>query len=134
MGFVLNPCDQRVASKMIDGKQHAICWFVDDLKISHMKVQVAKDITSTIEERHGKMVVTHGVKHTRVGVDIEHAEKGEAKILMIECLKEAIKAFPEDCSKPIKTPAASHIFEANENCPKLKESDRSKEPVHQHHC
>jgi hypothetical protein len=121
MGFALNPHDQRVANKMIDGKQCATRWFVDDLKTSHMKLQVAKDVMSVIKKRHGKMAVTHGNKHTCVGMDVEHVpEKGKAEILMIEHLKEAIEAFPEDCSKPVKTPAASHMFEANENCPKLK--------------
>jgi hypothetical protein len=125
MGFALNPCNQCVANKMIDGKQCATCWFVDDLKTSHMKPQVTKDIISVIEKRHGKMAVTHGNKHTCVGMDIEHVpEKGETEILMIECLKEAIEAFPEDCSKPVKTPVASHMFEANKHCPKLKERDR----------
>ena len=29
-------------------------------------------------------------------------------------IKEAIEAFPEDCNKPVKTPAASHLIEVNE--------------------
>jgi hypothetical protein len=125
MGFALNPCDQCVTNKMIDGKQCTMCWFFDDLKISHMKLQVIKDIISVIKERCGKMAVTHGNKHTCVGMDIKHVpEKGEAEILMIEHLNVAIEAFPEDCSKPVKTPAALHAFEANKNCPKLKERDR----------
>jgi hypothetical protein len=58
-------------------------------------------------------------------MDIECVpEKGKAEILMMEHIEEAIEAFPEDCSEPVKTPAASHMFKANENCPKLKERDR----------
>jgi hypothetical protein len=57
VGFALNPCNQCVANKMIGGKQRATCWCVDDLKISHMKLQVMKDIISVIEKRHGKMAV-----------------------------------------------------------------------------
>jgi hypothetical protein len=34
-GFVLNPYDQCVANKVVDGKQMTVCWHVDDLKVSH---------------------------------------------------------------------------------------------------
>ena len=44
MGFVLNPYDPCVANKMINGKQCTICWYVDDLKVSHMEKDVVSDI------------------------------------------------------------------------------------------
>ena len=40
-GFELNPYDPCVANKMIDGKQFAIAWHVDDLKCSHMSPSAA---------------------------------------------------------------------------------------------
>jgi Reverse transcriptase (RNA-dependent DNA polymerase) len=40
LGFKLNPYDPCVANKMINGKQCTICWYVDDLKISHVDPQV----------------------------------------------------------------------------------------------
>jgi hypothetical protein len=39
-GFVLNPYNNCVANKMIDGAQCTILWHVDDLKLSHVKQQV----------------------------------------------------------------------------------------------
>ena len=126
MGFVLNPYDPCVANKMINGKQCTICWYVDDLKVSHMEKDVVNDIIATIEKKYGKMTVTHGAKHTYVGMDIEFKGDGEVKILMIDYLKESIEAFPEDCTtaNKVNTPAASHLFEVNEDCPKLNETDR----------
>ena len=123
MGFVLNPYDLCVANKTINGKQCTICWYVDDLKISHQQRSVVSDIINSIEAKYGKMVVTHGNKHNYVGMDITFKENGEAEILMADYLKEAIDAFPEPCTKTVTTPAASHLFEVNDACTKLGEPD-----------
>jgi hypothetical protein len=36
IGFVFNPYDPCVANKLIDGKQHTVRFYVDDLKSSHV--------------------------------------------------------------------------------------------------
>ena len=43
-GFVVNPFDQCVANKVINGTQATITWHVDDLKISHVNPQVVTDL------------------------------------------------------------------------------------------
>ena len=43
-GFEINPYDQCVANKNIEGKQCTILWHVDDLKISHVSRDVVEDI------------------------------------------------------------------------------------------
>jgi hypothetical protein len=131
MGFVLNPYDPCVANKVINGKQCTICWYVDDLKVSHMERDVVSDIIATIEKKYGKMTVTHGAKHMYVGMDIEFTGDGEVNILMINYLKESIEAFPEDCTttSKVNTPAASHLFEVNEECQKISVTDRKKNHI-----
>ena len=42
LGFIINPYDQCVANKVIDGRQCTIAWYVDDLKISHVSELVVK--------------------------------------------------------------------------------------------
>ncbi len=82
------------------------------------------NIIAMIEKQYGMTVVTHGNKHNYVEIDIEFTNDGEAKILMTDYIKEAIDAFPEDCSIPASTPAASHLFKVNDECPKVNETDR----------
>eukprot|EP00980_Cylindrotheca_fusiformis_P021369 scaffold8244_cov102-Cylindrotheca_fusiformis.AAC.1 len=125
-GFVVNPYDPCVANKtMPDGKQCTVCWYVDDLKISHEKKEVVESLVEKIEERYGKMTVTRGPKHTYIGMDIEFMKKnGEVKILMKDYLTEAINDFTEDCSRRAVTPAANHLFRVNKNAKKLDEDDR----------
>jgi hypothetical protein len=124
MGFELDPYDMCVANKMINGKQCTICWYVDDLKISHMSRRIVEDIIKIIEERYGKMTVTHGKKHTYVGMDIEFTGNGQVKIFMKEYLKEAIADFPEECTDSVNTPAGAHLFDVNDSSKKIPEKDR----------
>jgi hypothetical protein len=48
---------------------------------------VVDDILATIEEKYGKMMVTHGDKHTYVGMDIKFTNNGDMEIIMAEYLK-----------------------------------------------
>ena len=44
-GFTVNPYDSYVANKIMpDGTQCTVCWYVDDLKISHVLKSVVEDI------------------------------------------------------------------------------------------
>ena len=122
MGFELNPYDPCIANKTINGKQCTICWYVDDLKVSHMEPAVVMSIINAIETQYSTMTVTQGSDHTYVGMDIKFTGNGEAQIIMSEYIKECIRDFPEDCTSPVRTPAAAHLFEVDETCPKLGET------------
>ena len=43
MGFKINPYNQCVANKEIIGKKCTIFWYVDDMKVSHMEIEVVRD-------------------------------------------------------------------------------------------
>jgi len=124
LGFEINPYDLCVANKTINGTQFTICWYVDDLKLSHMSEEIVKDVILKIEERYGKMTVTHGNKHTYVGMDIYFPGNGEVKISMIDYLKECIIALGEDCSAAANTPAGARIFDSNPDGTPLSETKR----------
>ena len=124
-GFTVNPYDSCVANKIMpDGTQCTVCWYVDDLKISHVSEEVVESVISMIEARYGKMSVTRGKKHTYLGMDIEFTGNGEVTILMKGYLEEAITAFPEDCSTIKSTPGAPHLFKTNDKTEKLPEERR----------
>jgi Reverse transcriptase (RNA-dependent DNA polymerase) len=53
-GFAINPYDQCVANKEIDGKQCTIIWHVDDLKISHCNCKVVSGVIRRLSEVFGK--------------------------------------------------------------------------------
>jgi hypothetical protein len=72
-GFVLNPYNNCVANKIIDGTQCTILWHVDDLKLSHLKQQVLEDLVNTLNERYRKiapLTVTRGDVHEYLGMTL----------------------------------------------------------------
>jgi hypothetical protein len=124
LGFKLNPYDPCVANKIINGKQCTICWYVDDLKISHVDPNVVTQVIASLEKQYGKMVVKRGDTHVYVGMNIHFPGNGEAKITMSEYIKECVEDFPDDCTGTVRTPAAEHLFHVDEACPKLEEPRR----------
>jgi len=50
-GIVLNPYDQCVANKTIEGKQCTIIWNVDNLKILHVEKVELEDILKKLNDK-----------------------------------------------------------------------------------
>jgi hypothetical protein len=121
IGFVINEYDMCTANKIIDGKQCTIVWHVDDLKISHVDPNVVTNIIKQLESKYGEMSVTRGPIHTYVGIDFDFKESGVVEVNMHDYIKECINDFPEEITKSANTPAASHLFDVNEECAKLDE-------------
>ena len=55
--FSVNPYDECVANKMVNGAQFTICWYVDDLKLSRIEESVVNDMIKKSEIKFGKMTV-----------------------------------------------------------------------------
>ena len=118
MGFTINPYDLCVANKVINGKQMTICWYVDDLKVSHVDEKEVKKMIERLEQKFGKMSTTYGKNHTYLGMDL-NIDNGEITINMQEYLKECIVAFGEGINSAAKTPAMKNLLNVNDESPKL---------------
>ncbi len=83
--FVLNPYDDCVANKIIDGRQCTILWHVDDLEISHVDPKVVNHVIGLLNDRYGKeapLTVTRGKTNDYLGMTIDFAKKGKVTIDM----------------------------------------------------
>jgi hypothetical protein len=121
-GFVINPYDWCVANKMVNGKQCTIVWHVDDLKISHVDMEVNEEILTLLNERYGKeapLVVTRGLIHEYLGMTLDYSEEGKVKIIMSKYIEEMLGELPPDMDGESATPAANHLFTVNEKNPIL---------------
>jgi hypothetical protein len=117
-GFVINPYDWCIANKTINGKQCTICWHVDDLKISHMSSNVVTSVIEQLDETFGKeapLTVTRGKVHEYLGMTLDYSEPGKVKVYMVDYIKGMLEQLPVDMDGIAATPAASHLFEVNEN-------------------
>jgi hypothetical protein len=126
-GFVLNPYDECVANKIIDGKQCTIVWHVDDLKISHEDSAVTESIVALLQEKYGSedapVTVTYGKVHDYLGMTLDYSEAGKVIINMTQYVKNLLENVPDDMRAGISvTPAAGHLYEVNKNAEPLDKS------------
>jgi hypothetical protein len=123
-GFEINPCDWCVANKMINGKQCAILWHVDDLKTSHVDPEVNATIVGLIDAEFGKeapITIARGKTHDYLGMTLHFTKKGKVDIKMIDYAEKMIVDLPEEFDGEAPTPVANHLFTVDEKQTKLDE-------------
>jgi hypothetical protein len=121
LGFVLNLYDNCVANKTIDGTQCMILWHVDDLKITHAKQEVLKDLVEILNARYGKLdgkldplTITRGDMHDYLGMTLDYIVPGQVSIRMDDYVWDLLDEAPVDMDGTTATPAADHLFTINE--------------------
>jgi hypothetical protein len=118
LGFELNPYDQCVANKDIDGNQCTILWHVDDLKISHIDSKTVDMILDKLNEKYGTkeapLTVTRGKVHDYLGMTLDFTEEGKVMIKMDDYVEGILEEARDDMSGESATPAADHLFTVNE--------------------
>jgi len=91
-GFTINPYDQCVANKQINGRQCTIVWHVDDLKISHVSEDVVENIIACLNKKFGKespLTTSRGKILEYLGLTLDYSKKGRVKISMYEYVKKS---------------------------------------------
>jgi hypothetical protein len=100
IGFELNPYDECVANKIINGKQCTIVWHVDDLKISHEDSAVTASIVDLLQQKYGSddapLTVTYGKVHDYLGMTLDYSNKGKVIIDMKKYTTELLNDLPDD--------------------------------------
>ena len=124
-GFTLNPYDACVANKMVNDHQMTVCWYVDDLKVSHVQQTEVKAMMDKLENRFGKMSITYGAEQQYLGMDLL-IKDGVVRIMMKSYLEEAIKAFEEPINSAAKSPSTRTLHEIDENSPLLTKDETEK--------
>ena len=123
-GFEINPYDQCVANKIIEGKQCTILWHVDDLKISHISKHVVEDIIKKLTLKFGQdsqLTVSRGRTLEYLGMQIDYQKKGVMTFSMKEYIEKMLKETPYDMEGSAMTPAAIHLINTNDGAVKLSE-------------
>ena len=123
LGFTINEYDACVANKMVRGNQLTICWYVDDLKVSHIEPEVVTNMIRTIEEKFGSMTVNRGNQQTYLGMNFKIVNK-QVQICMQSYLQECIDAFGESLTSNATTPANKNLMEIDETSCILDEKRR----------
>ena len=68
--FLLDTYYKCTANKTINDKQCTIQWYVDDNKVTHVSEDVITGVIDITNKHFGELVVSHGKKHTFIGMGI----------------------------------------------------------------
>jgi hypothetical protein len=130
VGFIINPYDQCVSNKIIEGKQMTTCFHVDDCKLSHRKKKVIdtmiehlrEEYESIFEDQAGAMTVSRGKIHEYIGMTMDYTVCGQVKITMFDYIDYILTAFdkaePKGGGRKTST-APDSIFKFDETCVNL---------------
>ena len=117
-GFKINAYDPCIANKIVNGKQFTICWYVDDLKLSHTDPSEVSKMLDILEGHFGKMNITRGPSHTYLGIDFTIKDK-KVHLHMRNYLNECIKAFGEVINSAACSPGNKNLYYVNEESTEL---------------
>ena len=109
--FKINPHDPCVAKKMANGKQTAVTWHVDDLKVSHVEEKEATKFCLQLSDIYGsKIKVNHSKVHLYLEMDFGYSTNKTFKVSMIPYAKQIKDKLPEAIIGTSPTSAAYHLF------------------------
>ena len=128
IGFETNPYDPCVANRIVNGKQHALTWHVDDIKSSHLETKVNDHFKEWLEMKYGedgigKVKVTRGAKHDYLAMNLDFSERGKVKINMIDYATGMCNDFPEKLGH-VSTPWTDNLFKDDDKLPPLTENKK----------
>ena len=126
LGYEENPYDPCVVNKMINGKQCTVCWYVDDVKISHVEESVGEDLVSKMQEEYGKeatLTVNRGKVQEYLGMKIDFSNENKVVFSMRDYTKNLLEECPDELlmGGVAASSAGNHIFNVNPKAPKLNE-------------
>ena len=112
-GFEINPYEWGCANKIIDGKQCTIVWHVDELKISHVELNVVTAVIADVQKEYGKtytVTFTRGKVHNYLGTKIDFYAPEKVEITMNDSFFDILDDAPNYMIGEAVTPAGDELF------------------------
>ena len=85
LGFKPNPYDQCVINSTCKGKHLTVCWYVDDIKMSHVNETSLEWLIGKLRSRYGgvsPLKISRGSVRDFLGMVIDFGKKGEVSLNM----------------------------------------------------
>ena len=118
-GFVINPYDQCVANKIVNGSQFTITWHADDLKLSHVDPSILDaflDDVNQVFRKESPVVVQKGPHHDYLGITLDYSSIGKVIMDMKQYIDKVLAEAPPDIKGVAQTPTGEHLFKVNTEC------------------
>ena len=95
MDLLLTPTyDPCLANAMINEKQMAVTWHVDDLKVSHENPAEITEFANYLAVIYGERLTVHrGLVHGYLGMDLDYTTKGKVGISIMKCVYKILEGI-----------------------------------------
>lgn len=118
IGFWQNNYDPCVANRTVRGKQHTICWHVDNIKLSHVEPKVNDEFHEWLQTKYGednigKVKSIQGTKHDYLAIVFDYSTPGKLKLDMRDYVERMIDDFPYNIPKT-NSPWNENLFKVDE--------------------
>ena len=74
----------------------AICWHVDDLKISHVNPKAVDKVVNWLDTLYPGVTATRGKKYNYLGMTFDFSMPREVKVSMDDYIDKGLAGFPEE--------------------------------------
>ena len=113
MGFEVNPYNQCVVNRMVNGSQCTVVLHVDDLKVSHKDEAVVTYFAQELGHRNrNKLKIKRGKVFDYLGMDLDFEPcPGTMIISIIKYLDAMFEEWPEELKGYNPNPHQDHLFE-----------------------
>ena len=104
IGYVINSYDAWLDNKIINNKQHALTWHVDDVKSAHVSPKVNDEFAIWCEGKYGSDVLVYVTLtrrnfHDYLGITSDWSKSKVVFIDMTECVDQMKEDLPEKLEK-----------------------------------
>jgi Reverse transcriptase (RNA-dependent DNA polymerase) len=96
-----------------DGEQCTLCIHVDDLLITSVDKSMIDELTDGLRKRYGEITLKHGPQINYLGISIDFAHPGEARLTMAGYVNEIVTT--SGVTGTARTPAADNLFDTDES-------------------
>jgi hypothetical protein len=121
-GFLVNPFDQCVFQKQVGEKWTYITLYVDDLMIVSDEKESVDETIDYLREIYIDITVKRGKVHDYLGIRFDFRNEGEVFMSMSKYIKEIVVGA--GTTGTADTPAASDLFDIDEESPRLNNQKR----------
>ena len=132
--IAVNPYKICVADNIVNGKQMAICWHIDDLQVSNMEELAVSALALKIAILYlygPKTTISRGRMYEYLGTKMEFgAEPGTMIKSMITYLQKRIQDFLEVLSGAKTSPMKNSLFEIREEVARKLPTKKQARQIH----